>query len=798
VRVDAGLSQEELAERARVSAQAIGSYERGTRRAPHRDTLIAIVDALKLEPRARDDLVAAAEEGRRRGPVAASGSATRAIEAARHNLPTHPTSFVGRQNEIVQIAALLDSHRLVTVVGPAGVGKSRTAVEVARTVPDQFADGLWLIELAPLDSAEHIPVALARTIGVRVDGADVFGAVVGALKAARALLILDNCEHLVPQAAEMISALRDACVQLKLVATSRHALGIDGEKRFDMPALSAHAAVTLFAERAAATDQRFSLDTDNREIVSEICRRLDRLPLAIELAAARVRVLSPKQLHARLHDRLRLLTRSRTDVALRQRSLLAAIDWSHGLLDADEQMLFRRLSVAAGGCTLEGAAALVADKLSEIEALDVVESLVDKSLLTAKPARDAVRYQFLESIRAYACEKLDESGERTESFARFVRYLREAFVDRRTLLEETANWMPLNELLSDEGDNVRSALAWALEGDVRAGFELAAAIGSVWKHIGLANEGLTWIHRFLPLVPDRDSGLAARLWIGVSSIQSAVRPEALATSVSEAVRQARASGDAGLLSIALTWNAVSLCQKHDGAAAAAVLSEAEAVAPPQLVSVRLMMLSTKAYVEWLNGNLDGAAKAYEQLIEGRLAVGNTDAAATATTSLAEMEHERGRTEHAARVIAGAISYLRTGRDRRSLVVALANLIGYSLALDRLAEARAAAVEALRESLMLDGDSYPPFWALEHFALLLALEGDCVRAAVLEGCAQSAFARLGYTREFTEKTTYGRLGAVLREHLDDAEIARLAERGSGLKPADAIALALEETKAAAAQ
>ena len=371
--------------------------------------------------------------------------ALRSLDHLSNNLPAQLTSLVGREVEVAEITALLQQHRLVTLTGSGGVGKTRASLQVAANLIESFRDGVWFIELAPLTSGDYIPTTVAQAFEVTLASeGDPVENLVRTLKGKQALLVFDNCEHLVDSAARVLAAILRSCPAMKALTSSRQDLGIDGEATYRMPSLDADAAVSLFVERARGVDMRFSLTVENAPIVGDICRRLDGIPLAIELAAARVKLLSPKQLRERLDERFRLLTGGDRSALPRHQTMRALIDWSYDLLDERERILFRRVGIFVNGFTLEGAVAAGSDKdLDEPDVFDALASLVDKSLVLSEPRGDAVRYRLLESTRAYALEKLADAGARDDVAGRHLRYLRDLFGRlRERALAKRTGWRP--------------------------------------------------------------------------------------------------------------------------------------------------------------------------------------------------------------------------------------------------------------------------------------------------------------------------------------------------------------------
>jgi predicted ATPase/class 3 adenylate cyclase len=472
--------------------------------------------------------------------LAAQFPPLRSLDARHNNLPLQLTSFVGRDDEVASITALLAAHRLVTIVGAGGVGKTRTSLHAGAQLLDGSGDGVWFIELAPLANGEYLPTTVAQAMGIALRGdRDPLGELVGALHAKRALLIFDNCEHLTAPAARAVAAILHGCPEIRILTTSRQSLGVSGEMVYRMPSLALPAAderlaaanavrypvLALFEERAAAVDGRFRLTDDNVSVVGDICRRLDGIPLAIELAAARIKILSPRQLRERLDERFRLLTGGKRDLLPRQQTLRALIDWSYDLLDDFERTVFRRLGTFVSGFTLEGAVALAgAAEFDEVAVIDALGSLVDQSLVMAEPDGDTLRYRMLESTQAYARERLDASGERAGCAASHLAFFGRLFGDAMSRATQTGSATEIESLLIAELDNVRAALESAARTSPEAGADLLAAIDSRWHWVTLGTEGAAHLQRFIALLPRSEPCRAARLWTALARIARDTRP----------------------------------------------------------------------------------------------------------------------------------------------------------------------------------------------------------------------------------------------------------------------------------
>jgi predicted ATPase/DNA-binding CsgD family transcriptional regulator len=450
------------------------------------------------------------------------------------NLPVQLTSFIGRQRELADVERLLATSRLVTLTGAGGCGKTRLALQVANTVSGRFADGLWLADLSSLRDPELVPQLIGQAVGLRSESNQpLLELLIDFLRPKQLLLILDNCEHLIAACVELAQPLLSQAPNLQILAASRTPLALpgetlypvhglvwpDGEGRLDHPGnqevqeFMAYDAVRLFVERAQAIAPHFDLTTDNTAAIVELCRKLDGLPLAIELASARVNVLTVQQIVARLADRFNLLiARPRTGLESRHQTLRAAVDWSYALLTVEEQTLLRRLAVFQAGCTLDTAEGVCSGEgLAEGHTLDLLSSLVDKSFVIAETTgRVEARYRLLETIREYALEKLEEAGEtaqlRDHHLGLFLRRTEE--IATKLLGPDQQLWL---DWLEGEHDNIRAALTWAVARQrIEDGLRITNSLYQFWEVRGYRQEGLVWFERLLAQT-DGDISLAVHV-----------------------------------------------------------------------------------------------------------------------------------------------------------------------------------------------------------------------------------------------------------------------------------------------
>jgi non-specific serine/threonine protein kinase len=588
-------------------------------------------------------------------------------------LPHRLTRFIGREIELVELKRLLQERRLVTLTGAGGSGKTRLALEIAGTLADDFAGGIFFVEMAPLTSAELVIETVARVLGVEAaTGAPLLDRLTHFLGTRNSLLVLDNCEHLLDECARLAGALLATCPHLRVLVTSRQPLGVSGECIFRVPLLSlpgpgqlldpdefmGFESIQLFVDRARLANSGFALSEINAEAVARVCIRLDGVPLALELAAAALRALTVSHLAARLDQRFKLLTSGDRTALPRQQTLGAMLDWSHALLTQGEQIVFRRLAVFPGGdWTLDAAEYICADASSHSETqptatsenvLDALINLVDKSLVQL----DAIdgRYRMLETIRLYAGTKLDEAHEMEEGARRHLEwYLR--FVEDGVKQEGTSDQHAWYMSLDTELDNIRAALNWAIEEHLsEEAARLALAVHSFWIARAYHREGLRWMEQVLSLdsVAPINARLKVRLLNALGFLaQEVKRFEQASQYYNEALELLQELGDSGGLIASvlnLGWKSfvaaeVDAAERHaeEGLALAMHAGDLRStgVALNLLTSARLVL-----------GKLDGLAPAIEEALAIWRRLGDLHEVANTLVTYSQVERVRGNLEHA--------------------------------------------------------------------------------------------------------------------------------------------------------
>ncbi len=724
----------------------------------------------------------------------------RAHECRRNNLPRMLTSFIGRETEIAEILALVERHDLVTVVGPGGVGKTRATLQAAVPLLERFEDGVWVVRLAPLSSGNDIPAAIAHDMGVRLSSkGDTLEALVETLRDKHALLVADNCEHLIEPAARVIAAILQGCPKIKVLASSRQSLDVAGECiyrldplglpiRDDLEHLSAadamrSPAVRLFVERAATLDRRFSLNDETAQTVAEIVRKLDGVPLAIELAASKTLALTPAQLSQQLDERLLLLAGTGGDLVPRQRTLRALIDWSFDLLADEERAVLLRLAIFAGGWTLESACAVCAENDADRERMDdVLGALVSKSLVFVDPFGEERRYGMLFILRRYTRERLEGSGNIASIAARHARYYARFVASLAPLVAslEDARWQ---HALAREIGNIRAALDWAIVqgNDVDTGLRLLAHME--WPElVTTPQQAIRWFDAAKASSGTIDALTKARALRHHVRLEWLVgRPidgrEKLAL---EALAVARASSDPDEIARAL--GNVGSIYRDGGRFEDAERLFAQAYQAPEALSTLSVndVLRNWAIANLQHGDLDMARRRFSE-VASRERPGS-EAHASALLNLGELEFAADNVA-AARAAAAKARETFAQLNAAPLALAVCNQAAYAMAVDDLDEARDHLREAL--SLLKKSGARWMITALEHHATLGALVHENERAAALLGFTNAHYASSADTRQRTEQFGYERAMRLLSNVYAEDELARRLSAGAGLTAEEAL-------------
>ena len=688
--------------------------------------------------------------------------ALRSLEATPNNVPVQLTSFIGREKEVEEVEKLLDQNRLVTLLGVGGIGKTRLSLQLAADVMDDYPDGVWFVELAPVTDGALVAQAVASVVGVKEEvGRPVVEALVKCVQDRRLLIILDNCEHLIASCAELAKQLLQAGRQLKVLASSREALHVAGEAIYSVPALAVpdpyhkfihtaltqYAAARLFIDRAVAAQPAFALSERNATAVADVCQRLDGIPLAIELAAARVRAMSVEEIATRLTDRFRLLARGDRTALPRQQTLRALIDWSYDLLTEPERVLFRRLAVFAGGWMVDAAEAVsVGGEVDDAGVLDLLARLVEKSLVVMEPG--AGRYRLLETVRQYAQERLTESGEeqdvRTRHLDYFLALAEKAWPE--LMGPQQAAWLATLDL---ERENLLAAHAWCNRSvwGLEKGLRLAGLTKQYWMTRGLLGLGYRICLEALARTGAQDRTIErCRGLFHAGQVASFMGRYAEARKyLEESLAIARELDDRGRIAAALQPLGMATLGLGALAMARSYLEEALALAKEQDDKRQLEgAINALAQLHRVEGSLDLAMPLYEKVIALANELGDHETIAIGLLNVAMVAVSRRSPDEARKLLL----------DAR----AIAHKIGSKPA----------------------GQS-----AIEVSAGLAVLREEWERAARFFGAAETQVAQTGVHRDPADEAFLSPLIARARDQVDAKAFAAAEAAGRALSYDDAI-------------
>jgi len=752
----------------------------------------------------------------------------RSLEAFAHNLPVQLTTFIGRERELSEVKRLLTSHRLLTLTGAGGVGKTRLSLQVAADLIETFTDGVWLVELAPLIDPSLLPQAVASTLGVKEKPGQplLLTALTNYLRGKHLLLILDNCEHLVTACARLAETLLQACPQVQILASSREALGITGEVTFRVPSLSLpdphhplpverlsqFEATHLFIDRAMAALPTFTVTRQNAPIIAQICHRLDGIPLAIELAAAHVRVLLVEQILARLDDRFRLLTGGSRATLPRQQTLRALIDWSYDLLDAKERILLHRLSVFVSGWTLAAAETVCADTGDEVsppnlpgsqvniqpaEILDLLTQLVSKSLVLVEKQGDEARYRMLETIRQYSHEKLIESGENAivhrRHATRFLQMAEEAAPQLRG--RQQTVWL---DRLTKEHDEIRSALTWCLEqNDAEVALPLGAALWRFWFLCGYLSEGRRWLDAALALAHSHQDQSPAFLWAwahaldgnGVLALHQGDQQQAKFLFEASLALFRQLDNKAGM---AIVLNGLGALEQDQGRYDQARTCFDESLALRRAMADRwgiASVLNNLGLIALRQGDLAKAETAFEENLELRRELDDKQGIALALTNLGVTALYRGDYASAQSLCTEGITLFRELNANRGIAAGLINLGRVAFYQGHYEEAVALQSESLK-LFQQTGEKAGIAECLEGLACIAGVQGQYLRSLRLFGAAEVLRETIGVPLSPVDRAAYEPIIATIQAKLGATAFASAWAGGRALVLERAIRYALE--------
>ena len=738
--------------------------------------------------------------------------ALRSLEATPNNLPQQSTSFIGRDKESKELKRLLAGTHLMTLTGSGGCGKTRLSLQVAADSLERFADGVWFVELAPLSDPALLPRTTAMVLGLKEEpGKPIRQTLVEYLRDKRLLLLLDNCEHLLGASAQLADTLLRQCPQLTVLASSREALGIGGEQTYRVPSLSlpdpkqahtlasvaAFESARLFTDRALLVRPDFEVTNRNASILASICSRLDGIPLAIELAAARVRFLSIEEIDRKLDQRFLLLTGGSRTALPRQQTLRSLIDWSYDLLHASEKLLLQRLSIFAGGWTLEAAEQICSGgEVEQQAAFDLLTSLADKSLVVVEQNHGHSRYRLLETVRQYAREKLLERGGGVAVRERHLHYflaLAEATAPK-LLGAEQAEWL---NRLEEEHDNLRAALEWSLvEAASQQDLRLCGALHRFWSTRGHLAEGREWCARILAKerATERTLELTKTLSAAGNLAWHQTDYPAARSLLEESLAISRDLGDRGGIASSLN-NLGNVAIEQGDYPTARTLYEESLSIRRELGDRRNIaaVLGNLGIIAYEQGDLTASRALSEEALTISRELGDRGRVADALNNLGNVAFDQGDIAAARALNEQSLAIARELGDWDAIATSLHNLGAVAYLQGDFGSARALYEEALANRSGL-GDRLGVARALEGLAAVVAATGSSLRAARIWGAAARLREEIGSPLSPTERSRHEQRVIAARAAVRDDEVFdRAWQEGCALSPTQATELASEEVE-----
>ena len=771
---------------------------------PSKQLTELLVEQLGVPPEERESFVRFG-----RGGLPASLTTT----TPRHNLPTNPSSFIGRERELAAVKQVLKRSRLLTLTGSGGIGKTRLALEVASELLDSYQGGVWWVELAALGDPALVAQAVAKVRGVReIPNQPLVETLADSLGAQQQLLVLDNCEHLISACAQLADRLLSACKNLRILATSREALDILGETTWPVPSLSLpelleslavktlskFESIRLFTDRAMSVQPKFELVDQNAQAVVQICRRLSGIPLAIELAAARAKMMSVDEIAKRLDDRFDLLTAGSRTALPRHQTLRATIDWSFDLLFEPERIVFRRLSVFAGGFTLEAAEAVAAGgHVAKSQVVDLLGQLINKSLVTVEErsgdAEGETRYRLLETVREYARKKLEEAGE-TDRLRQRHRDFFIAFAEQAEPKLKGAEQFEWLDRLEVEHDNWRIAWNCAIESDIELALRLASALLDFWFMRGNPSEGREWLAQLLERTNQWAQPAKRAHALGVAGqLAYSQRDFASARSLlTEALAIARIAGDEKGIALALLWLGRTTHRQHDDRAAQAFTEECLTIY--QRLQDQWAMAAaiyTLAAVAAAQGHYAEAEERYMKSLAIFQELGDKLRAGSVLNGLGELARLLGDYERAGKFYEEDVAILREQRSPVALVTPLVNQGWVPLHGGDYRKAKALFGESLKLSKEY-GNKNGMAISLAGFASVLEMTGKPEQAAQLFGAVESLLEGIGMAGRMdpSDQKEFAHYVAAARGQLDEAAFAKAWAEGRAMTLEQAVEFALQ--------